>query len=140
VLIARDAGGYLSGLHAFRVGELTTWVEWFAAVVGRAATASLGWADEVDALMAEWRSRLADVRADSAARALLEVLPAHPVLSVDIAASSAGVSATAARAALDVLAARGILEVLAVAHAGPGRPRRWWIARGLVDLVGGWER
>ena len=140
VLIAGDRGGYLSGLHAFRVGELTTWVEWFAAVVGRAATASLGWADEVDALMAEWRSHLADVRADAAARALLEVLPAHPVLSVDIAASSAGVSATAARAALDVLAARGIVEELAVAHAGPGRPRRWWIARGLVDLVGGWER
>ena len=42
VLIARDPGGYLSGLHWFRVGELTPWVEWFAGVVAQAALSSLG--------------------------------------------------------------------------------------------------
>ena len=33
VLIARDPGGYLTGLHWFRTGELARWVGWFASVV-----------------------------------------------------------------------------------------------------------
>jgi hypothetical protein len=140
VLIARDPGGYLSGLHWYRVGELTPWVEWFAGVVAQAALSSLGWADEVDALLADWRARIDDIRADAAARRVLDVLPSHPMLSVDIAASLVGISPTAARTALDVLTTRGILEEQPVTRAGPGRPRRWWLARGLVDLVGGWAR
>lgn len=140
VLIARDPGGYLSGLHAFRVGQVASWVEWFAGIVGRATMASLGWAEEVDALLGDWRERIADLRADSAARAIVDVLPTHPVLSLDIAAATAGVSPTAARTALEALTERGIVGELAVAPAGPGRPRRWWIARGLVELIGGWER
>jgi Fic family protein len=139
VMIARDPGGYLSGLHAFRVGEHGRWIEWFAAVVGRAADASLRWADEVDTVLEAWRARVTDTRADAAARAVLDLLPAHPVVSVDIAATGAGVSATAARSALETLAARGILEEFQPSERGPGRPRRWWIAGGLVDLIGGWE-
>jgi Fic family protein len=140
VLIARDRGGYLSGLHRFRVGELVPWVEWFAGVVAQAALASLGWADEVDALLADWRERIADLRVDAAARRLLDVLPTHPMLSVDTAATIAGISSTAARTALEVLTTRGVLEEQPATRAGPGRPRRWWLARELVDLVGGWAR
>ena len=33
VLIARDPGGYLSGLYWFRSGELARWVGWFADIV-----------------------------------------------------------------------------------------------------------
>jgi Fic family protein len=139
VMIARDPGGYLSGLHAFRVGEHGQWIEWFATVVARAADASLRWADEVDAVLEDWRARVTDTRADAAARAVLDLLPAHPVVSVDIAATCTGVSATAARGALETLAARGVLEEFQPNERGPGRPRRWWIARGLVDLIGRWE-
>src|SRR4029453_14990491 len=62
VAIARDPGGYLGGLYRFRVGELTPWVDWFAGVVAQSALASLGWAEEVDALLAGWRERIADLR------------------------------------------------------------------------------
>lgn len=140
VLIARDPGGYLSGLYRFRVGELVAWVEWFARVATQAALASLGWADEVDRLLAEWRERVADLRADAAARRLLDVLPAHPILSVATAAEYAGISPTAARAALEMLATRGVLDERPSAPAGPGRPRRWWLAHELVDLIGGWAQ
>ena len=133
-------GGYLTGLYWFRVGELTPWVEWFAGVVAQAALSSLGWADEVDTLLVDWRGRIDDLRADAAARRVLDVLPSHPMLSVDTAASLVGISPTAARTALDVLTTRGILEEQPVTRSGPGRPRRWWLARGLVDLVGGWAR
>lgn len=138
VLIARDPGGYLSGLYRFRVGEHVPWTMWFASVVAQAALAALGWADEVDALLANWRVRVDDLRTDAAARRIIEVLPAHPMLAIDGAAASIGTSATAARGALELLATRGILEEQPASPAGPGRPRRWWLARGLVDLVGGW--
>jgi Fic family protein len=140
VLIARDPGGYLSGLYRFRAGELAAWVSWFATVVTDAARASLGWADEVDGVLAAWRERISDLRADAAARALVDLLPAHPMISVELAAATAGISATAARTALEALAARGIVEEQPAVAAGPGRPRRWWLARDLVDLVGGWAQ
>jgi Fic family protein len=138
VLVARDPGGYLSGLHRFRVGELAPWVQWFATVVGQAALATLDCADDVDAILTEWRARIEDLRADAAAHRVLDVLPTHPMLSVETTVAITGSSPTAARAALDVLAQRGILEEQTATRAGPGRPRRWWLARALVDLVGGW--
>ena len=140
VVIARDPGGYLSGLYRFRVGEHEPWVEWFAGVVASSALASLGWADEVDALLVDWRARLTGLRADAAARRVLDVLPAHPMLSVETAASLTGISPTAARTALEDLTSRAILEERKVPTSGPGRPRRWWLARALADLVGGWSR
>jgi Fic family protein len=137
-LIARDPGGYLSGLLRFRTGELAPWVQWLAGVVTKACAATFEWADEVDALLDDWDARVRDLRADAAARRLLAVLPAHPLLSVDTAASSAGISATAARTALQALTDRHVLEEQTAAATGPGRPRRWWLARELVDLVGAW--
>jgi len=135
VVIARDPGGYLSGLHWFRSGEEARWVTWFADVVSRSATAALEWADEVDALMAAWRVRLADLRSDAAARAIAEILPAHPVVTAATSAEFAGVSYTAARAAIEQLHARGIVEPYAVIAVGPGRPPTWWLAKELADLV-----
>lgn len=140
VLIARDMGGYLAGLHWFRNGPLALWVQWFARTVRAAAAAAMAWADEVDALMAGWRHRVADLHAESAARAVLELLPAHPVVSTGRVAELLGVSDTAARAALAALARRAILEPYPAPATGPGRPRRWWLAGGLADLVGSWAR
>jgi hypothetical protein len=135
VLIACDPGGYLSGLHGFRTGELARWVTWFTDVVHSSATASLQWADEVDAVLSEWRARLADLRADAAARKVVEILPAHPVVTAATAAALVNTSDTAARVALDQLHARGIVEPYAVPGRATGRPRRWWLARDLAELV-----
>jgi len=135
VLIARDAGGYLSGLYWFRTGELARWVKWFAAVVQASSAAALDWAGEVDTVMHAWRTRLSDLRTDAAARSILEILPAHPVITTDTAAEFVNVSGTAARAALAILHERGIIEPYEVAGSPRGRPRSWWLARELADLV-----
>jgi Fic family protein len=135
VVIARDPGGYLSGLYWFRSGELARWVRWFADVVNTSATAALGWADEVDALMSEWRARLAHLRADAAARKIIEILPAHPVITAATAARLVSTSDTAARAAIDELHARDIVQPYAIPGRVRGRPRQWWLARELADLV-----
>jgi Fic family protein len=136
VQIARDPGGYLSGLYWFRVGELTRWISWFASVVESSGTAVGEWADELSALMREWRGRLVGLRADAAARSILEMLPSQPVLSTVAAAKLAGVSDTSARAALRTLADHGIVEPYVPRVQGAGRPRGWWYAPALVDLVG----
>ncbi len=135
VLIARDPGGYLSGLFWFRTGELARWVSWFAEVVNVSATAALRWADEVDALMSVWRARLADLRADAAARKVVEILPAHPVITAATAARLVHASDTATHAAMEQLHERRIVEPYAVPGGAPGRPRRWWLARELAELV-----
>jgi Fic family protein len=125
VVIARDPGGYLSGLHWFRTGEDARWVTWFADVVSGSARAALEWADELDALMADWHARLGDLRADAAARKIAAATVARLV----------DVSDTAARTAIEQLHARGIVEPYAVPARGPGRPRTWWFAKELADLV-----
>lgn len=138
VLIARDPGGYLSGLYLFRTGELDAWVSWFAEVVRKAGEAAVEWADEVGTVLAGWQERLAGVRVDAAARAALAELPGHPVVSAAVVAERLGVSERSARSALAVLAERGIVEPFEVRGGRPGRPRHWWVARDLVELAGRW--
>jgi len=78
------------------------------------------------------------VRADAAARVLVDLLPAHPVLTAALAADILHVSERAARAALAELSQRGILEALAVDAVTTGRPRRWWQAKALLDATTTW--
>ena len=90
--------------------------------------------------MGQWRAALAGVRADAAAFAALDVLPAHPVVNVALLARDLKISERTARNALDELQLRGVLERFPVATSARGRPRRWWVAASLLQLVGVWSR
>jgi predicted ArsR family transcriptional regulator len=60
----------------------------------------------------------------------------HPALDVDTAVGLLDVSRPAARTALEALAERGVLRPAAIPRTGaPGRPRRWWVAGELLDLL-----
>jgi predicted ArsR family transcriptional regulator len=64
-------------------------------------------------------------------------LPSRPAISVAGAAVAAGVSEQAARVAIEQLVERGILRpATPKGPAGPGRPRRWWVAEDLLALFG----
>lgn len=78
------------------------------------------------------------MRADAAGRRLVNILGERPVLSVETATEALDVSGPAARNGLGALAELGILEDLGTIPSGPGRPRRWWAARELLDLAVGW--
>jgi Fic family protein len=138
--IARDRGGYLSGLTLFRLGDVDPWVRWFADVVAGAAEASIVLVREVAALQARWAERLAGVRADATARRVLSLLPGHPVIAAPAVAAAAGISERAARSALTTLADAGVVREYEPARRARGRPRRWWVARELLDLVTEWAR
>ena len=140
VLIARDPGGYLSGLYQFRTGDLDRWVGWFADVVLRSAQATLTLVDDIAALVESWMASLADLRADATARTLLSLLPEHPVVSARLVAARLEVSGPAARTAISSLTAHGVLRELGTRATGLGRPPTWYVADQLIDLVSRWSR
>ncbi|MGH9277480.1 MAG: Fic family protein, partial [Acidimicrobiales bacterium] len=140
VVMARDIGGYLSGLTRFRHGDVAGWVQWVADAVSRSAEQVVdvvGYAEEV---RRRWDDLLAGVRADAAARRLVDVVQSHLVVTGPMAADLLGVSGPAARGAIQALAERGILEPLDLRPTRPGRPAQWWMASELVSLVTRWSR
>ncbi len=139
VFIVRDPGGYLAGLTRFRLGELDPWVDWLAAQLQYSSEAAQGLLVRSEQLLEEWSRRIDDLRADATARLVLPVLVEHPVVSSDLVADLVVVSERAARAALALLAARGILEPYDKATAGPGRPRRFWVASELIAMATNWS-
>ncbi|MEX2586673.1 MAG: Fic family protein [Actinomycetota bacterium] len=139
VVIARDIDGYVSGLQEYRRGPQTGWIGWFVQALQASALLSLGWIGEVERAQQAWRASIEDLRSDAAARTLVEALPAHPVLSVNLAAELTEVSRNAALSALKMLQRRGILDGLTVcALPGPGRPPHLWVCPELTGLVEHW--
>jgi Fic family protein len=137
VFIARDPGGYLAGLTRFRFGELDPWVEWLAAELQYSSEAAEGLMVRSEQLE-QWQLRTDDLRSDATARQVLPVLVEHPVISSDLVAERFAVSERAARAALATLAERDIVEPYDKAPAGPGRPRLYWVASELINIVTNW--
>jgi Fic family protein len=141
VLIARDPGGYLAGLTLYRLGRLDAWVEWLAQALVRSSEAAAELMARSETLLEAWRLRLERVRADAAARRILEVLAERPVLSAAVVAERLEVSVRAGQAALAVLAEHGIVQRYRSDDAGasgPGRPTQYWVASELIALVAGW--
>jgi Fic family protein len=136
VAFLRDVGGYLSGLTRFRAEGPDEWVRWFARTIEHAATSADASLSAVAELVASWPERLVGIRSDAAAHRLVGLVAAHPALDVATTANLLGVSAPAARGALEALAEHGVLRPARVqGEAAPGRPRHWWVAGELLDLL-----
>jgi len=136
VAIARDPGGYLSGLAQFEQGRAGPWIRWFAEVAEKAAAATGSLAAQTRHITEAWARRLHGLRADSAARALVPLLAGHPVLCAPDAADLLGVSRPAARTALRALTDRAVLAPVEADSPGVGRNRHWFAA---VDLINAWS-
>jgi hypothetical protein len=136
VAFLRDVGGYLSGLTLYRTVGPDEWVRWFAGTIEHAAASAATTLAAVRALVESWPARLDGLRSDAAAHRLVEHVVTHPALDVATAAGLLDVSAPTATAALEALAARGVLRPAELERTrGPGRPRRWWVAGELLDLL-----
>jgi Fic family protein len=138
VLISRDVGGYLAGLYDFRSGQVDRWVGWFAGVVCGSAEAAAAVVGALDRLIGEWKARLSGLRRDALALRLVDLLPAHPVVSSSVVAAELAVSERTARRALVELAEAGIVRPYEPARRRPGRPEHWWLAGELIEAVTGW--
>lgn len=134
--LTRDIGGYLAGLTLFRQGFAEHWVSWFAGIVESAADRSTEVLAAVGEVQRSWVEATAGFRADAAARRVLPLLPSHPVVSAGLVARLLGVSGQAAGRGLQALVEAGVLSETERAGRRRGRPERWYVAHGLLDLLG----
>jgi Fic family protein len=137
VVLARDKDPYLSGLTLFREDRLADWIEHFAAATAEAANLAARYATRVNDLQERWREQLrnhTNPRADAAAWSLINVLPAHPIITVPVAVAATKRTRPAVANAIEELEAARILVRLTQS------PRnRAWEADGLLDLIVGLE-
>ncbi len=136
VAIARDPGGYLSGLRLYEMGNIGPWVLWFSDIACQAADTTKHLADQTREITDIWLDELEGVRSHSAARALAPLLVGNPVVSAHEVMSLLDISQPAARSALLTLAQRGIVEPVEVRLPGTGRSRKWYAA---ADLISTWS-
>jgi hypothetical protein len=89
----------------------------------------------VRTLQERWREQLCGTerapRGDATAWAIIDILPAHPMISAPVATAVIGRAKSRIYEGLEQLVAAGVL--LPVSE---GSRNRWWEAAGLLDLIG----
>jgi Fic family protein len=137
LVLSGQRAAYVEALTAWRYDDdgPDRWISLLADAAYQAAQASIRLADEVAALQQQWRDSGPRRRRDSAAAKIIDLLPAHPVLTAAHAAEIAAVSEQAARAALNQLERDGVLAQITL-----GRRNRAWESVGLFALVDEIER
>ena len=137
VVLAADRARYIEGLTQFRDGDIQAWIEHFAIASAKAAGLAEAYLDVVTILMESWRDmlRAGDApRADAAAWAVIDVLPAHPVMTTPVAAAATGRAKAAIHQAIGQLESCGVLVPVSTS-----RRNRSWEASGLLELLEGLE-
>jgi Fic family protein len=138
VLFAMARDRYISGLTAFREDRINQWIEYFAATAASSAHLASAYVQAVEDLSARWSATLASAafapRADAAAWAVIEILPAHPIITAPVAAAATSRSKPSIYQAMDQLEQVGVLVPLS-----KSRRNQSWEASGLLDLLAGLE-
>lgn len=133
VVLAGSKDRYIAGLEAYARGDLDAWLTTFAAATAQAADLANAYLGQVEALQDRWRTMLrtaSNPRADSVAWTLIDVMPAHPMISVPVAVAATGRTKAVVNEALQYLEAAGV-----VTRASLGQRNRTWEATGLLDLL-----
>lgn len=137
VVFAGAREQYIAGLTRFRNdGDdgVLAWIEHFAMAARRASRLARAYIAQMRLLQEEWRTKLRALptvpRADAAAWAIIDHLPAHPMISAPVATVVTHRSKSRVYEAIEQLTAAGVLIPLS-----SGQRNRWWEATGLLDLV-----
>lgn len=133
VILAARRKGYIAGLTEFRGDGVVRWIQRFAATASAAATLARSYLDEVRRLVDRWRALLArhdGPRADAAAWAIIDVLPAHPMITGPGAIAGSGRARAAVYEGLEQLERAGVLK-----PASTSRRNRVWEPVGLLPLL-----
>ncbi len=133
VVFAADKARYIQGLTLFRDAEIDAWLEIFATATARAATLATDCQARVSDLQEQWRAKLrtsSAPRSDAVAWAVIDELPAHPIIGVPVAVAITGRTKPAINNAMGQLAEAGVLIPMTEL-----RRNRSWEAAGLLDLI-----
>lgn len=138
VTIAATKQRYIDTLTSFRFQRVETWIEYFAGAAARSAHLAKAYLQAVEALRSTWRAqveRLSGVpRAGATVWEVIDILPAHPMISVSVAATATGRSKPSVYQAFALLEQAGVVVPLSVS-----RRSQSWEAVGLLDLIAGLE-
>lgn len=138
VVLATAKSRYIEGLTNFRGNDTGYWIEHFADATARAAHLAKAYLTAVRALTVEWRGMVSSLpeapRAGATAWAVIDVLPAHPIISASVAAVATGRSKPSVYQALEQLQAAEVLIPLS-----ESRRNRSWEAKDMLDLIAGLE-
>ena len=137
VVMAANKTRYIQGLIRFREGDVDGWITQFAAAAAQAAGLAQTYLGAVEDLQATWRRQLestVDPRADAAAWRIIDVLPAHPVITLPVAVAATQRTKAVVNQALAQLEQAGALVRLS-----QGERNRAWEANGLLDLLASLE-
>jgi Fic family protein len=134
VVFAGVKDRYVAGLTRFRGDGVAEWIEHFAAATVKAARLARAYVAAVRALQEHWREQLRGAerapRADAAAWAIIDLLPAHPMISAPVAVAVTERAKSRVYEAIEQLVGAGVLLPLSEGHRN-----RWWEAVGLLDLI-----
>jgi hypothetical protein len=134
VIFAGARDRYIAGLTSFRSSSVAPWIEQFAAATWEATRLASAYVRAVRELQTSWRRQLSEStaapREGAAAWALIDALPAHPMISGPVATAATGRAKAAVYSAIDQLVSAGILEPLS-----EGKRNRSWEAVGLLSLI-----
>ena len=133
VILAREKDRYIQGLTLFRDGRIDEWLEIFGVAARRAADLAVRYTRRVATMQEGWRTQLREAsnpRADAAAWAVIDILPAHPIITVPVAVTGTKRTKPAVANGIDELERAGILDRLGVSARN-----RAWEAAGLLDLI-----
>ena len=145
LVLATWSRDYVSGLMGTRyVGAadsaeahagINRWIALFASACHRAVGDASRFEERVRALLDSWHERVGPIRRDSAARLLIDALPAAPVLTTSTAAALIGRSFQATSQAMNRLVDAGVLTQITV-----GRRNRAFEAPELIEAFTALER
>lgn len=138
VVLANNRDRYISGLTDFRRGAESDWIEHFSGAAMQAGRLATDYLLAVQDLISEWRRRLTESsrapRSDAVAWTIIDLLPAHPIVTGPVATAASRRSKPQVYQGLEQLEEAGVLRPLS-----KGRRNRSWEADGLLDLIAGLE-
>jgi Fic family protein len=136
VMLARHKETYIRGLTLFRDGDLGAWLRTFADAAASAAALARRYLGKVTKLQESWRQQVratdASPRADAAAWTMIDILPAHPMITINTAVAATKRTRPAVVHAIEQLTAAGVLEPVSES----GRNRAWEAVDLLESIVG----
>jgi Fic family protein len=115
LILATQSDAYFAGLEAYRSENegLYGWTGFFAETASIAAAEAGHLAADIKSLQERWVERFPrPPRSDAAARRMLALLPAYPILNVAIAMRELGISDRAAGEGLSQLQEAGIVRLI----------------------------
>lgn len=128
--ILTDIDSYFAALTEFRHGDAGPIVRLFAQAARFAAVTGSDLVDSLAEQLDDARSKLSDVRPQSAAWRVLPLLVAQPVLDASYVKDALSINDAVAQRALAVLTERGIV----VERSGKGR-HRVWQSQGILGVL-----